>query len=218
MACRGRLLGRADRSPTALKRQRVEAVRAMGCGRTAQTAGMADEALMALVAHGDREAFSILLRRHLDAIHAFNRRLLGNSEDAADVAQETFLRVWNRAGTWRPRKVKFTTWLHRIARNLCLDALRRRRATVSLDLESLDGGNAPDQAALVGCLQTALAVALSALPERQRTALALCQNQGMSNREAAQVLGIGVEALESLLARARRALRTALRDYRQPFH
>lgn len=67
---------------------------------------MADEALMARVAHGDRAAFSILLRRHLDAIHAFNRRLLGNSEDAADVAQETFLRVWRRAGTWRPGRFR----------------------------------------------------------------------------------------------------------------
>lgn len=189
----------------------------MGCGHTGQTAGMADEALMARVAHGDRAAFSILLGRHLDAIHAFNRRLLGNSEDAADVAQETFLRVWRRAGTWRPGRVKFTTWVHRIARNLCIDALRRRRATASLDLELLDGGSTPDQAAAVGGLQTALAGALSALPERQRTALALCHSQGMTNREAAQVLGIGVEALESLLARARRALRTALQDYRQPF-
>lgn len=171
---------------------------------------------MARVAHGDHAAFSVLLRRHLDAIHAFNCRLLGNSEDAADIAQETFLRVWHRAGTWRQGRVQFTTWLHRIARNQCIDALRRRRAATSLDLESLDGGSAPEQAAVAGCLQAALAGALAALPERQRTALALCQNQGMSNREAAQVLGIRVEALESLLARARRALRTALRDYRQP--
>ena len=71
-------------------------------------------------------------------------------------------------------------------------------------------------AGLAPCRDLA-AGALSALPERQRTALALCHNQDMTNREAAQVLGIGVEALESLLARARRALRTALQDYRQPF-
>lgn len=171
---------------------------------------------MAQVVQGDRDAFASLVRRHLDAIHAFNCRLTGNAEDAADLAQETFLRVWHRARTWQPGRVKFATWLHRIARNLCIDALRRRRETEALDLATLAGGDAPDAAPEAERLQAALRRALAALPERQRTALMLCHHQGMSNRQAAEVLELGVDALESLLARARRALRVLLRDYRQP--
>lgn len=171
---------------------------------------------MAQVVNGDRDAFASLVRRHLDAIHAFNSRLAGNAEDAADLAQETFLRLWRRAETWQPGRVRFATWLHRIARNLCIDALRRRRETEALDVETLADGAGPDAAPERERLQAALSRALAALPERQRTALALCHRQGMSNREAAEVLGVGVDALESLLARARRTLRGLLRDYRQP--
>ena len=175
-----------------------------------------DEELMAQVVNGDRDAFASLVGRHLDAIHAFNRRLLGNAEDAADLSQETFLRLWRRAETWQPGRVKFATWLHRIARNLCIDALRRRRETEALDVEMPADGAGPDAAPARERLQAALGRALAALPERQRTALALCHRQGMSNREAAEVLGVGVDALESLLARARRTLRGLLRDHRQP--
>lgn len=171
---------------------------------------------MAQVVNGDRDAFASLVRRHLDAIHAFNRRLLGNAEDAADLSQETFLRLWRRAETWQPGRVKFATWLHRIARNLCIDALRRRRETEALDVEMPADGAGPDAAPARERLQAALGRALAALPERQRSALALCHRQGMSNREAAEVLGVGVDALESLLARARRTLRSLLRDHRQP--
>lgn len=171
---------------------------------------------MAQVVNGDRDAFASLVRRHLDAIHAFNCRLAGNAEDAADLAQETFLRLWHRAETWQPGRVRFATWLHRIARNLCIDALRRRRETEALNVETLADGAGPDAAPERERLQAALSRALAALPERQRTALALCHRQGMSNREAAEVLGVGVDALESLLARARRTLRGLLRDYRQP--
>lgn len=168
---------------------------------------------MARVTAGDRDAFAILVARHLDAIHAFNYRLTRNVDDAAELAQETFLRVWHRAQSWRPGRVRFATWLYRIARNLCIDAHRRRRDTVSLEETPLaaPGRNleiAPAQARL----QTALAEALAALPERQRTALVLCHSQGLSNRQAAAVLGVSVDALESLLARARRTLRRELRD------
>ena len=173
---------------------------------------------MIRVQNQDRDAFAILVSRHLEATHAFNYRFLRNAEDAADLAQEVFLRVWNSAGTYRPGRVKFTTWLYRIARNLCIDAHRRRRNSEQLDDSAPD--SAPDenslpldQAPAEQRLAAALARELAALPERQRTALMLC-HQGMSNRDAAVVLGVSVDALESLLARGRRTLRVALRDYR----
>lgn len=170
---------------------------------------------MGRVQHRDRDAFAVLVTRHLDGIHAFNYRMTRNEEDAADLAQETFLRVWNSAATWRPHRVKFTTWLHRIARNLCIDAHRRHRETHEIDanLAAADG-TAPDDAPTLSRLRRAMDQAIADLPERQRTALVLCHRDGMTNRDAAAVLAVSVDALESLLSRARRTLRLKLREYR----
>jgi RNA polymerase sigma-70 factor (ECF subfamily) len=146
----------------------------------------------------------------LPRIVAFARRILGNQADAEDVAQETFLRLWSRAKDWRP-EAKLTTWLHRVALNLCRDRLRRA-APPSLEEAPEPADPAPSAAAGIHRAQLARRVdaAVAALPERQRAALALCHYQGLSNIEAAQILGVGVEALESLLARARRTLRKGL--------
>ena len=162
----------------------------------------------------DRDAFAVLLARHLDAIHTFNYRMTRNPEDAADLAQETFLRVWNSAATWRPNRVKFTTWMHRIARNLCIDSHRRHRDSYAIDdnVAAADGAP-PEDAPTTSQLGRALDQALTDLPERQRTAIVLCLRDGMTNRDAAAVLAVSVDALESLLARARRTLRLKLREY-----
>ena len=170
---------------------------------------------MARVKAQDRDAFAVLVERHLATIHAFNYRLTRDAEDAADLAQETFLRVWSKAATYKPNRVKFTTWLHRIAHNLCIDQHRRRRPVDDVDVDTLDGGEADiDRMPANERLRRAVDRALADLPERQRTALLLCHRRNMSNREAAEVLGISVDALESLISRARRTLRTTLRDYR----
>lgn len=170
---------------------------------------------MSRVQHRDRDAFAVLVSRHLDGIHAFNYRMTRNEEDAADLAQETFLRVWNGAATWRPHRVRFTTWLHRIARNLCIDAHRRHRETHAVDANlAAEDGAAPEDVRAASRLRQALDQAITDLPERQRTALVLCHRDGMTNRDAATVLAVSVDALESLLARARRTLRLKLREYR----
>ena len=175
---------------------------------------------MSRVQHRDRDAFAVLVTRHLDGIHAFNYRMTRNEEDAADLAQETFLRVWNSAATWRPHRpaggrIRFTTWLHRIARNLCIDAHRRHRETHEVDANfaAVDGA-APEDAPATSRLRRAMDQAIADLPERQRTALVLCHRDGMTNRDAAAVLAVSVDALESLLSRARRTLRLKLREYR----
>ncbi len=170
---------------------------------------------MSRVQHRDRDAFAVLVSRHLDGIHTFNYRMTRNEEDAADLAQETFLRVWNSAATWRPHRVRFTTWLHRIARNLCIDAHRRQRETHEVDVNlAAEDGAAPEDARAASRLRQVLDQAITDLPERQRTALVLCHRDGMTNRDAAAVLAVSVDALESLLARARRTLRLELREYR----
>jgi RNA polymerase sigma factor (sigma-70 family) len=108
---------------------------------------------------------------------------------------------------------KFDTWLHRVALNLCYDRLRRRREVATSNLpEQADEGPAPDRGLQAQDVSVRVAAAMRALPDRQREAVSLCHYQELSNIEAAALMGVSVEALESLLARGRRALRSALSD------
>jgi RNA polymerase sigma-70 factor, ECF subfamily len=171
-----------------------------------------DEELMAQVQRRDREAFTRLLDRHLAGLQKFLIRTTGNGADADEVAQEAFLRIWTRADSWQPDRVRFTTWLFRIARNLAIDRHRRRRETNDEDLEQIVD-DAPDTAHTIDAerRRKMMQNAIAQLPERQRTALVLCHFDGMSNPDAAAVLDVSVDALESLLSRARRSLKNALR-------
>jgi RNA polymerase sigma-70 factor, ECF subfamily len=171
-----------------------------------------DEELMAQVQRRDREAFTRLLDRHLAGLQKFLIRTTGNGADADEVAQEAFLRIWTRADSWQSDRVRFTTWLFRIARNLAIDRHRRRRETNDEDLEQI-ADEAPDTAHTIDAerRRKMMQNAIAQLPERQRTALVLCHFDGMSNPDAAAVLDVSVDALESLLARARRSLKNALR-------
>ncbi len=167
----------------------------------------ADALLMRRVGAGDAAACRLLVDRHLKRIVGFAYRLLGDRSDAEDVAQDTFLRLWRHAHRWRPR-ARLTTWLFRVAYNLCIDRLRARREKPSDPLP-----NPPaNPAANLQRSQVARIVgsALGTLPERQRTALALVYHQGLSNIDAAEVMDVSVEAVESLLARGRRGLRKRL--------
>jgi RNA polymerase sigma-70 factor, ECF subfamily len=171
-----------------------------------------DEELMAQVQRRDREAFTRLLDRHLAGLQKFLIRTTGNGADADEVAQEAFLRIWTRADSWQSDRVRFTTWLFRIARNLAIDRHRRRRETNDEDLEQIVD-ETPDTAHTIDAerRRKMMQNAIAQLPERQRTALVLCHFDGMSNPDAAAVLDVSVDALESLLSRARRTLKTALR-------
>jgi RNA polymerase sigma-70 factor (ECF subfamily) len=166
---------------------------------------------------GDRGAAEALVRKHLGRIKAVAQRMLADSFEAEDVAQETFLRVWKEAPRWRPGAAKFETWMHRVALNLCFDRLRRRRETPDAEAGLEVSDPSPSAADAIASLQRAARVraAMAALPERQRAAIALCHFQEMSNIDAAASLAISVDALESLLARGRRTLKAALADVAQ---
>jgi RNA polymerase sigma-70 factor (ECF subfamily) len=174
-----------------------------------------DDALVARVAAGDQAAFARLVERHLGSVHRYLGRLTGSAADAEELTQETFLRLWQRAGSYRPGTARLSTWLHRVAHNLAVDALRRNRE-VAIEAEPGDppAEAGADPATRLSAWQTGqqLDRALRSLPTTQRAALLLCRVQGLGNREAAAVLGVSVRALESLLARARRRLRQALQD------
>jgi RNA polymerase sigma-70 factor (ECF subfamily) len=172
-----------------------------------------DEVLLQRIAIGDTAAVSILVARKLPRLLSLARRMLGDPMEAEDVAQETLMRTWKQAAQWVPGKARIDTWMHRVALNLCYDRLRRRRDSVSTDdVELLDP--ADSAVARIERSQAAqrLQQALSALPGRQREAIVLSYYQEMSNMEAATLMGVSVEALESLLARARRTLRQTLSD------
>lgn len=177
---------------------------------------------MARVQRRDQEAFTRLLDRHLQSLQRFLLRTIGNAADADEVAQEAFLRIWSHARQWQPDRVKFTTWLYRIARNHAIDRHRKRRESTGEDLNEIVD-DAPDTAQTIDAerRQRMLRAAIERLPERQRTALTLCHFDGLSNSDAADVLEVTVEALESLLSRARKSLKAALRpllesEERQP--
>jgi RNA polymerase sigma-70 factor (ECF subfamily) len=169
-----------------------------------------DEALMAAIARGNERAFRTLAGRHLPAMLALARRILGNAADAEDVAQDAMLRAWTHAPRWQPL-ASVRTWLTRITVNLCLD--RKRRAPwVGLDV----AGEIADPAPNAG-EQTErderdrlVAAAIADLPARQRTAIALTYGDGMSNAQVAEVLGTSVSAVETLLVRGKQNLRRAL--------
>jgi RNA polymerase sigma-70 factor (ECF subfamily) len=166
--------------------------------------------LIELVAGGDVRAYRQLVDRHLRGIHAFAYRMLGSRAEAEEVCQETFLRLWEHAGRYVP-SAKPSTWIYRIAHNLSIDRLRRRRETSSgVAPDELPASERPSGLFLERQVADAVQRALSELPERQRAAMGLVHYQGLSNAEAAEVLGVGVRALESLLARARRQLKESL--------
>ncbi len=176
--------------------------------------GVSDDTLLVMYANGDAEAARSLTLRLVPRALGYSGRLRGDRAEAEDVVQEAMLRLWRMAPDWRPGEAQVSTWLYRVVSNLCLDRKRaqKRRPTATLD-------DAPDLAALgpgveVRMMQdqrmAALTAALAELPDRQRQAVVLRHIEGLANPEIAAILEIGVEAVESLTARGKRALTAAL--------
>jgi RNA polymerase sigma factor (sigma-70 family) len=176
-----------------------------------------DDELVRRAGEGDSAAVQALVARKLRRVLALAERMLGDQAEAEDVAQETFFKVWRNAARWRPGGARFDTWLHRVTLNLCYDRLRRRRERPTAEPpETPDPGPAPDRGLLAADTGQRVRQALQALPPRQREAIVLCHYQELGNIEAARVMGVSVEALESLLGRGRRALKLALADLAGP--
>ena len=173
-----------------------------------------DDFLLAAAAAGDAAAWSALVERYLGQITGHAWYMLGDAREAEDVAQEAFLRLVAKAPDWEPGGAKLKTWLYRVVVNLCID---HKRKLLPLPVEQLpdhgDGGAAAADRDLD--VRRVVRTALDDLPPRQRAAVVLTYYQGFSNREAGDLLGISDEAVESLLARGRRALKARLGSVKQ---
>lgn len=170
-----------------------------------------DETLATQVGEGKRQAFEELVRRHAVKFHAFAYRYLKQEQEAEDVVQDCFIKFWQRPKTWDPeRGSKFTTWFYRVIMNACHDRARARKRSEPL---SEDIERAPDDGMDVDAKMQKRDTArimrdhLNTLPDRQRQAVTLCFYEGLSHKEAAEVMETSAKAVESLLMRAKAALR-----------
>jgi RNA polymerase sigma-70 factor (ECF subfamily) len=187
-------------------------------GRDAEPASVAsipseDEALLRRVAAGDARIFRLVVERHLPHLVNIARRMLRDDAEAEDAAQEAFLRLWRNARGLEVGPGGLRPWLRRVVSNLCIDRIRANRHLAVVD-EVPERAQAPTQMRELDQkeLSARVDLALKALPERQRLALTLFHYEGLSQVEVGRTLGVSDEAVESLLARARRALKVALKN------
>jgi RNA polymerase sigma factor (sigma-70 family) len=166
-----------------------------------------DDALLILYANGDGAAAAALTARLAPRAFAVALRLLQDRAEAEDVTQEAMLRLWQIAPKWQQEQAKPSTWLFTVVRNLCLDRLRRpaHQGLTEAD-DPADGAPSAHERLQGSARRDALTQALSELPPRQRLAVELRHLEELSNPEIAAVMDIGVEAVESLVARGKRAL------------
>ncbi len=166
-------------------------------------------------ASGDRLAMHALVTSHSPNIYALAFRMLSNQQDAEDVTQDAFVRLWNILPKWKP-DARLSTWLHRVTLNLCYDHLRKKRPLLfETPPEQIDPTLQPDQSLQQTQTEQIVENAIARLAPRQRAAITLTVLQGHTNKDAAEMMDIKLAALESLLARARRSLKSNLADMKE---
>lgn len=185
-----------------------------------------DAALMLRVREGDREAFAGLVEKYKQPVINLLYRTLPDAAEAEDLAQHVFLQVYKSAHRYEVT-AKFSTWLFTIARNLCLNEIRRRSRHPAQSLDETFAADedqpvrqyedvkthSPPDTLLHGELEEKISAAIAALPENQRTALLLCRQEELSYEEIAEVLGCSLSATKSLIHRARETLKDRLKPY-----
>ena len=185
-----------------------------------------DAVLMLRVKRGNREAFAELVDKYKQPVMNFVYRSLRDETEAEDLAQNVFLQVYKSRSRYK-QTAKFSTWLFTIARNLCLNELRRRSRHPAESIEETHANNedqpqrqyedksqmAPPEKLLHGELAQKIEEALAALPENQRTAILLCRQDELSYEEIAEILGCSLSATKSLIHRGRETLKEKLKPY-----
>lgn len=186
-------------------------------------ADRSDEELMLAFKNGEESALTELFRRYKDRIYRFAFRLLGNSAQAEDVLQETFLRIHNNASTWQP-SARFASWAFRIARNLCVDEKRKywnRQVVIESQMGAEEGRDAlavftscdsgPRAESEDSVMAEKIREAIESLSPEQQEVMVLSKYHGMSYHEIAEILGISQESVKQRAYRAHMRLRSSLR-------
>jgi RNA polymerase sigma-70 factor, ECF subfamily len=177
------------------------------------SAELADPHLVTRAKAGRLDAFEELVRRHRDRVFRIAVRMLGDENDAEDATQDAFVLAWRRLPEFRADS-QFSTWLHRIVTNRCLDMLRARRPTTTLPESREAPASRPDRI-VEGVWQVAdLKLAIGRLTPEQRAPLVLRDLEGRTYEEIAEILEISVSAVKSRLHRARLELLEAMREWR----
>jgi RNA polymerase sigma-70 factor (ECF subfamily) len=168
---------------------------------------------MLRIAQHDADAYRTLVGRYLNLCVRYAERMLGNRSSAEDVAQEVWLKIWERTPQCLPQ-AKFSTWLYRVLMNACIDYTRRTKSFVVLAETNSPPDIAPEADSLMISSQRAARVrrGLGNLPERQRVAVILSYYEGVTNQEAAEAMELEVGAFQQLLFRARQNLKEELKD------
>ena len=173
--------------------------------------------LHAAILKKDNQAFSELVYRYSKKYFHLAYRMLHDDQDAEDVVQECFVKYWNSPHLWDSSKAKFTTWFYRVVTNKCLDLLRKRKRTQTVDdadqdlVDPLDVENEFDHRHKEALLKRAL----NSLSEPQRMAITLCFYEGLSNQEAADIMEVSLRSLQSHILRGKKALKESLYEQRR---
>ena len=172
-----------------------------------------EELLYAMTHNEDQNAFSDLVLRHSHRFYKLAWRMVANDQDAEDIVQDAFVKLWRNPAAYDPDKgAKFTTWFYTVVTNLCLDFKRRGKnvSFINPDKTQLSSSQNIEEEYKDAEQSDLLEKAIQDLPARQKAALNLCFYEGLANKDAAEVLGVNVKALESLLMRAKGNLRDIL--------
>jgi len=166
---------------------------------------------------GDVDAFRTLVKRYERSVFLIVKNLLPDADDREDVAQETFLAAYANLAAYDSGRAKFSTWLLTIARNKCLNLLKRRRPISTDAVVEASDWRTPMDDLVDDELHRRLDAALDQLPVEQRTAFVLAEFQGLSYEEICQIEGVKLGTVKSRISRAKERLRKVLKDVVEPY-
>ena len=185
----------------------------------------ADGELAELVRRADHDAFAEIVRRHTQRYFALAFRTLHNQSDAEDIVQACFIKFWQRPHLWQADKSQFTTWFYRVVINACYDLLRRKPNMHADSVDSLESllpmiaseEQLAENKQALSMRQHLLERAMLQLTDSQRDAINLVVYGELPQKQAAEVLGVSLKALESLLIRAKRNLKKSILTFKKEF-
>lgn len=172
-----------------------------------------DAKLVQEVKKGNRSAFDQLVIKHTDLAYGLAYRMTQKSDLAEDIVQDCFIKVWQQATDWNPKKAKFSTWLYRVVCNRCIDEMRSAAHRYNEPMEEDYQLASTQQTGFdyqAQQQQQQFQHAMQQLKLEQRTAIALVYTSGLSNKDAAAVMGVKLKAFESQLLRAKKALKEGI--------